>query len=55
MLYDSQVINENDAVPSGYAVSVVNENLSVYLELQGTISAEAELGKIKKKMDEFRK
>ncbi|XP_028756346.1 valine--tRNA ligase, mitochondrial 1 [Neltuma alba] len=49
------VINENDAVPSGYAVSVVNENLSVYIELQGTISGEAELGKIKKKMDEFKK
>ncbi|XP_054786171.1 valine--tRNA ligase, mitochondrial 1 isoform X2 [Prosopis cineraria] len=49
------VINENDAIPSGYAVSVVNENLSVYMELQGTISAEAELGKIKKKIDEFRK
>ncbi|KAI9112058.1 hypothetical protein K1719_016954 [Acacia pycnantha] len=49
------VINENDVVPSGYAVSVVNENLSVYIELQGSISAEAELGKIKKKIDEFKK
>ncbi|KAI9112109.1 hypothetical protein K1719_017005 [Acacia pycnantha] len=49
------VINENDAVPSGCAVSVVNENLSVYIELQGSISAEAELGKIKKKIDEFKK
>ncbi|KAK4283135.1 hypothetical protein QN277_000120 [Acacia crassicarpa] len=37
------------------AVSVVNENLYVYIELQGSISAEAELGKIKKKIDEFKK
>ncbi|KAI9112051.1 hypothetical protein K1719_016947 [Acacia pycnantha] len=43
------------AVPSGCAVSVVNENLSVYIELQGSISAEAELGKIKSKIDEFKK
>lgn len=33
-----QVIGENDATPVGCAVSVVNENLSVYLELQGTLS-----------------
>ncbi|KAI9112033.1 hypothetical protein K1719_016929 [Acacia pycnantha] len=52
MLYGPHVINENDAVPSGYAVSVENENLSVYIELQGYISAEAELGKIKKKIDD---
>ncbi|KAI9070903.1 hypothetical protein K1719_047133 [Acacia pycnantha] len=55
MLYGPHVINENDAIPSGYVVSVVNENLSVYIELQGSISAEAELGKIKKKIDEFKK
>ncbi|KAI9112063.1 hypothetical protein K1719_016959 [Acacia pycnantha] len=48
------VINENDVVPSGYAVSLVNENLSVFIELQGSISAEAELGKIKKKIEEFK-
>ncbi|KAJ7957264.1 Valine--tRNA ligase [Quillaja saponaria] len=46
------VINEKDAAPSGYAVSVVNESLSVYLD-QGSLSAEAELGKIKKKMNEI--
>ncbi|KAK4283134.1 hypothetical protein QN277_000119 [Acacia crassicarpa] len=55
MLYGPQVINENDAVPFENAVSVVNENLSVYIELQGSISAEAELGKIKRKIDEFKK
>ncbi|KAL1291935.1 valine--tRNA ligase, mitochondrial 1 isoform X1 [Arachis ipaensis] len=48
------VINENDAVPSGYANTVVNETLSVYLELQGTNSAEAEQGKMKK-IEELKK
>lgn len=50
-----QVINDKDAAPIGCAVSVVNENLSVYLQFQGAISAEAELEKIKKKMDEIKK
>ena len=30
-----QVIGENGATPAGCAESFVNENLSVYLELQG--------------------
>ncbi|KAG4907864.1 hypothetical protein JHK82_056517 [Glycine max] len=47
------VITEKDAVSSGYADAVVNENLSVYLEFQGANSAEAE-GKIKK-IDELQK
>lgn len=50
-----QVIGESDAAPGGCAVSVVNENLSVYLELQGTLSPEAELEKIRKKMDDIQK
>ena len=50
-----QVIGENDATPVGCAVSVVNENLSVYLELRGTLSPEAELEKIRKKVDEIQK
>ncbi|KAG7982619.1 hypothetical protein I3843_04G062200 [Carya illinoinensis] len=50
-----KVISENDAAPVGCAVSVVNENVSVYLELQGTLSPEAELEKIRKKTDEIRK
>lgn len=48
------VITENEAVPSGYADAVVNESLSVYLELQGISSAEAELAKAKK-IDELKK
>ncbi|GAU15479.1 hypothetical protein TSUD_45160 [Trifolium subterraneum] len=43
------VITDIKAVPSsGYANTVVNESLSVYLELQGINSAEAEAGKMKK-------
>ncbi|KAI5400571.1 valine--tRNA ligase, mitochondrial 1 [Lathyrus oleraceus] len=48
------VIAESEAVPSGYATTVVNESISVYLELQGVNSAEAELGR-KKKIDELNK
>ncbi|XP_058769758.1 valine--tRNA ligase, mitochondrial 1-like [Vicia villosa] len=48
------VITESEAVPSGYATTVVNESISVYLELQGVNSAEAELGR-KKKIDELNK
>ncbi|KAK6916154.1 Aminoacyl-tRNA synthetase, class Ia [Dillenia turbinata] len=47
------VISENDAAPTGWAVSVVNENLSVYLKLR--VNAAAELEKLKKKMDELQK
>lgn len=47
--------NENVAAPAGYAVSVVNENLSVYLNLQGSLSAEAELERIGKKKGEIQK
>ena len=50
-----QVIGENDATPVGCAVSVVNENLSVYLELRGTLSPGAELETIRKKVDEIQK
>lgn len=55
LLISIQVINDHDATPVGCAVSVVNENLSVYLQFQGVISAEAELEKIRKKMDEVKK
>ncbi|KAM2975805.1 hypothetical protein FF1_001925 [Malus domestica] len=47
------VINENDAAPTGCVVGVVNENLSVYLKLQGSRSLEADLEKIRKKMEDI--
>ncbi|XP_057426797.1 valine--tRNA ligase, mitochondrial 1 isoform X2 [Lotus japonicus] len=50
----SLTVTENEAVPSGYVDAVVNESLSVYLELQGASSAELEEAK-KKKIDELNK
>ncbi|XAR47991.1 Valine--tRNA ligase [Bertholletia excelsa] len=50
-----KVLSENDAGPAGCAVSVVNESLSVYLKLQGTLNAEAEREKLKRKMEEIQK
>ncbi|GAB2242518.1 hypothetical protein Droror1_Dr00019293 [Drosera rotundifolia] len=44
-----------DDAPIGSTVSVVNENLSVYLNVEGTINVEAEREKLKKKMEEIRK
>ncbi|CAN6565003.1 unnamed protein product [Malus baccata var. baccata] len=48
------VINEDDAAPTGCVVGVVNENLSVYLKLQGSRSLEADLEKIRKKMEDIK-
>ncbi|XP_052186097.1 valine--tRNA ligase, mitochondrial 1 [Diospyros lotus] len=50
-----KVLREIDAAPAGCAVSVVNESLSVYLKLRGTLNAEAEREKVKKKMEEIQK
>ncbi|XP_041997583.1 valine--tRNA ligase, mitochondrial 1-like isoform X4 [Salvia splendens] len=47
------VLSEDDDVPVGYLVELVNESLSVFLE-QGSIKFEAELGKLKK-MEEMHK
>ncbi|XP_020205546.1 valine--tRNA ligase, mitochondrial 1 isoform X4 [Cajanus cajan] len=49
------VINENDPVPSGYAMSLVNESLSVYVEPQGNIFSEAGQEQIQKHIQELRK
>ncbi|PRQ60023.1 putative valine--tRNA ligase [Rosa chinensis] len=48
------VISENEAAPTGCAVSVVNENLSVYLKVLGSRSAEIDLEKIRKKMEDIK-
>ncbi|GAB2215529.1 hypothetical protein Droror1_Dr00019916 [Drosera rotundifolia] len=42
-----------DDAPIGSTVSVVNENLSIYLNVEGTINAEAEREKLRKKMEEI--
>ncbi|KAL5567797.1 hypothetical protein UlMin_024372 [Ulmus minor] len=49
------VIGDSSDAPAGCAVSVATPDLSVYLNLQGSLSAEAELEKIRKKMDEVQK
>ncbi|KAL2250611.1 UNVERIFIED_CONTAM: Valine--tRNA ligase, mitochondrial 1 [Sesamum indicum] len=49
------VLSEADDAPVGCIVDVVNEALSVYLKLKGNINVEAELEKLKKKMEEIEK
>ncbi|KAL0338421.1 UNVERIFIED_CONTAM: Valine--tRNA ligase, mitochondrial 1 [Sesamum angustifolium] len=49
------VLGEADDAPVGCIVDVVNEALSVYLKLKGSINVEAELEKLKKKMEEIEK
>ncbi|KAK8559672.1 hypothetical protein V6N13_016411 [Hibiscus sabdariffa] len=44
-----------DDAPAGCAVENVNENLKVYLKVQGALNAEAEREKIRTKMDEILK
>lgn len=50
-----QILNDMDTMPTGCAIGVVNEHLSVYLELQGALNAEAESEKLRKKKDELEK
>ncbi|XP_042443553.1 valine--tRNA ligase, mitochondrial 1-like isoform X1 [Zingiber officinale] len=50
-----KVLTENDMAPAGCAVDVVNESLSVYLQLQGTLDAEAEREKLRKRREEIQK
>ncbi|KAK9942995.1 hypothetical protein M0R45_008626 [Rubus argutus] len=47
------VINEKDDVPTKCVVSVVNEKVTVYLKLEGSHSAEIDLEKIRKKIDDI--
>ncbi|KAK1301620.1 Valine--tRNA ligase [Acorus calamus] len=50
-----KVLSENDGAPAGCSVSVVNEQISVYLQLQGNLNAEAEREKLQKKREELQK
>ncbi|XP_058071798.1 valine--tRNA ligase, mitochondrial 1 isoform X1 [Magnolia sinica] len=50
-----KLLTENDAAPAGCAVCIVNEHLSVYLQLQGTLNVEAEREKLRKKREEIQK
>ncbi|XP_020102255.1 valine--tRNA ligase, mitochondrial 1-like [Ananas comosus] len=50
-----KILTEDDAPPAGCAIDVVNENLSVYLQLQGALNAEAEIEKLRKKREDIYK
>lgn len=49
-----QVLNENDHAPPGCGVAVVNESLTVYLQLQG-LNPEGELEKLRKRKQEIQR
>ncbi|KAL3512144.1 hypothetical protein ACH5RR_024861 [Cinchona calisaya] len=49
----SRLLSESGAAPVGCTVSAVNEAVSVYLKLRGSINAETEHEKLKKKMEEL--
>ncbi|GER47214.1 valine--tRNA ligase [Striga asiatica] len=50
-----EVLSEKDDAPLGCKVDVVNEALSIFLKQQGNINVQAELEKIRKKMEELQK
>lgn len=52
---DSQVLTDNDAAPAGCTVSVVNEALSVYLDLQGAIDVNKEREKLNAQLAELQR
>ncbi|CAM8937461.1 unnamed protein product [Rhodiola kirilowii] len=52
-LLSLMVLKEDDAAPTGCAVAVVNESMSVFLKLQGSVSASAELENLKKKQKQI--
>lgn len=50
-----QILTENDDTPADCATAVVNKDLSVYLQLQGALNADAEREKLRKKKEEIQK
>ncbi|EMS54534.1 Valyl-tRNA synthetase [Triticum urartu] len=50
-----KLLAESDQTPPDCTTTVVNKDLSVYLQLQGALNAEAEREKLKKKRDEIQK
>ncbi|CAD6341059.1 unnamed protein product [Miscanthus lutarioriparius] len=50
-----KILTENDETPADCATAVVNKDLSVYLQLQGALNADAEREKLRKKKDEIQK
>uniref|UniRef100_A0A0A9ERC8 valine--tRNA ligase n=1 Tax=Arundo donax TaxID=35708 RepID=A0A0A9ERC8_ARUDO len=50
-----KILAENDETPADCATAVVNKDLSVYLQLQDALNADAEREKLRKKRDEIEK
>ncbi|XP_020258014.1 valine--tRNA ligase, mitochondrial 1-like [Asparagus officinalis] len=50
-----KVLSRDDDVPRGCAFDVVNESLSMYLQLQGKLNAEVEREKLRKMKEEVQK
>uniref|UniRef100_A0A803LJG7 valine--tRNA ligase n=1 Tax=Chenopodium quinoa TaxID=63459 RepID=A0A803LJG7_CHEQI len=50
-----KIVNENDAALAGCSLYVVNAYLHVHLKLKGTINAEVEREKLRKKMEETKR
>ncbi|GAB4854044.1 Valine--tRNA ligase, mitochondrial 1 [Ancistrocladus abbreviatus] len=50
-----EVVDEIDAPPVGYVGAVVNENVTVYMNVKGAINVEEELKKLRKKKEELHK
>jgi valyl-tRNA synthetase len=48
-------MTENDETPADCATAIVNKDLSVYLQLQGTLNLEAEHEKLRKMSVEIQK
>ncbi|RCV07935.1 hypothetical protein SETIT_1G286000v2 [Setaria italica] len=50
-----KILTENDETPADCATAIVNKDLSVYLQLQGTLNPEAEHEKLRKMTVEIQK
>ena len=53
LLENFQILRGNDKTPASCAATVVNEDLSVYLQFKGAVNVDAEREKLRKKRDEI--
>ena len=53
LLENLQILRGNDKTPASCAATVVNEDLSVYLQFKGAVNVDAEREKLRKKRDEI--
>ncbi|CAN6453689.1 unnamed protein product [Victoria cruziana] len=55
ILSSLEILSEKDAAPVGCSVNIVNENVSVYLQVQGSLNADAEQDKLRKRREELQR